>query len=83
MNNRIYALEQMPKATGKMRTVEAYTEDAIANADKLSRETFKAIKHMNKIELASFLDDVYRSGYKAGYEACQKSQQKKEESEHG
>lgn len=58
------------------RTVPKFTEEAIARADKVSREDYKAIKHMSKIELVDYMDRVYRRGFEAGREAGLKEAKK-------
>lgn len=39
----------------------------------MHREDYKAIKHMNKAEMTSYLQRIYQRGYNAGYQAAVKS----------
>lgn len=53
----------------ELRTVKVATKEAIKFAEKMSREDYKAIKHMSKIDLAEYLQRVWRRGYEVGKEA--------------
>ena len=53
----------------QLRTVQVATKEAIKFAEKMSREDYKAIKHMSKIDLAEYLQRVWRRGYEVGKEA--------------
>lgn len=50
-----------------------YTDEAVKRAAEISREDYKAIKHMDKVALASYLSRVWKRGYDAGYQAAVKS----------
>lgn len=56
----------------KGRTVSKYTDQAVSVASQMKREDYKAIKHMNKIELAAYLGRIWRRGYEAGTKAADK-----------
>lgn len=55
---------------GEIRTARKRTAFGMEQARQLSREQYKTIKHMDKVELADYLGRVYRRGYEAGYEAA-------------
>lgn len=50
----------------KGRTGHMYTDDALKAAMVLDRETYKKIKHMDKVTLRNYLVSVYKRGYQAG-----------------
>lgn len=50
-----------------------YTDEAVKRAAEISREDYKAIKHMDKVVLAAYLSRVWKRGYDAGYQAAVKS----------
>lgn len=50
----------------KGRTGRMYTDDALKAAMVLDRETYKKIKHMDKVTLSNYLVSVYKRGYQAG-----------------
>lgn len=50
-----------------------YTDEAVKRAAEISREDYKAIKHMNKVELTHYLSRIYKRGYEAGSVAAQKA----------
>lgn len=52
------------------RTVQKYTDKAIERAKSLTKEDYRRIKHMNKIELANYLDHLYALAYSDGYKAA-------------
>lgn len=58
------------------RTVQVYTDKAVERAQSMSKEEYHRIKHMPKIELVHYLDQLcataYKTGYTAGYEAGKK-----------
>lgn len=51
-------------------TALRFTNKAIERANLIPKEEYKAIKHMNKIELADYLVKVYARGYSDGYRDC-------------
>lgn len=53
----------------KPKMVKQYTKEALALADAMPKETYKALKHMDKVQLCHYIDTVYKNGYKAGYQA--------------
>lgn len=55
----------------KMRTVKKYTDEAVKQSQQMSREDYKAIKHMDKIQLTAYMQRVYWRGYKAGVAAAE------------
>lgn len=55
---------------GNVRMVQRYRDEAVNAAAKLTHDTYKTIKHMNKIQLVAFMSQVSQSGFKAGYEAA-------------
>lgn len=58
------------------RMVRKYTEQAIQRAQTMSKEDYQRIKHMNKIELVHYLDQLCAAAYKNGYdEGFEKGQQ--------
>ena len=56
----------------KVRMVQIYRDEAVAEAAKLTHESYKSIKHMNKIELVAFMKRISHDSFKAGYEAARK-----------
>lgn len=58
---------------GEVRTAQKHTDFGMKQARQLSREQYKKIKHMDKVELADYLGRVYRRGREAGYEAGYKA----------
>lgn len=52
----------------KTRTVQKYTDQAIERAQSMSKEEYQKIKHMNKIELVHYLDQLCAAAYKNGYD---------------
>ncbi len=52
----------------KARTVQKYTDAAIKRAQTMSKEDYQRIKHMPKIELVHYLDQLCNAAYKNGYE---------------
>ena len=61
-----------PVKESKVRMVQRYKEEAVKNASQIDHDTYKRIKHYNKIEMVLFLQQVSASAFKAGYEAAQK-----------
>ena len=47
----------------EIRTVKKRTTFGMKQAQQLSREQYKTIKHMDKVELADYLGRVYRRGH--------------------
>lgn len=58
---------------GEVRTVRKRTAFGMKQAQQLSREQYKTIKHMDKVELADYLGRVFRRGHEAGYEGGYKA----------
>ena len=56
---------------GGVRTVRKYTEKAIEESALVKREDYKAIKHMDRVQLSHYLQLVYAKGYDAGLMAAQ------------
>lgn len=56
----------------KLRMVQKYRDEAVKAAAKLTHDSYKAIKHFNKIEMVAFMTRVSQDGFLAGYEAAQK-----------
>lgn len=54
----------------KGRTGHMYTDDALKAAMVLDRETYKKIKHMDKVELSNYLSAIYLKGREAGMKAA-------------
>lgn len=52
----------------KTRMVQKYTDQAIERAKSMSKEEYQKIKHMPKIELVHYLDQLCNAAYKSGYE---------------
>ena len=52
----------------KTRMVQKYTPEAINRAQTMSKEDYQRIKHMPKIELVHYLDQLCKAAYKNGYE---------------
>lgn len=61
-----------PIKESKVRIVQRYKAEAVKNASQLDHDTYKRIKHYNKIEMMLFLQQVSASAFKAGYEAAKK-----------
>lgn len=55
-----------------VRTVRKYTEKAIEESALVKREDYKAIKHMDRVQLSHYLQLVYKKGYDAGLMAAQR-----------
>ena len=51
------------------RAVQAYTQEAIKAAESFSHDGYKAIKHMGKIELVNYINNVYQQGFQDGARA--------------
>lgn len=49
-----------------VRNAKKYTSDAMQASLELDRETYKNIKHMDKVALSNYLVSVYKRGYDAG-----------------
>lgn len=58
---------------GEVRMARKRTAFGMEQARQLSRDQYKQIKHMDKVELADYLGRVYRRGREAGYEAGYKA----------
>ena len=52
----------------KTHMVQKYTEAAIQRAQSMSKEEYQKIKHMPKIELVHYLDQLCNAAYQSGYE---------------
>lgn len=50
------------------RMVQKYTEQAVERAKSMSKEQYQKIKHMPKIELVHYLDQLCNAAYQSGYE---------------
>jgi len=50
----------------KTQTVQMYTKEAVDKAKGISHADYKAIKHMNKIELTHYLHRIYTRGFEDG-----------------
>lgn len=48
------------------RNAKTYAKEAMQASLELDRETYKNIKHMDKVTLSNYLVAVYQRGYKAG-----------------
>lgn len=57
---------------GKQNKVRKYTDNAIADAQFLSREEYKKIKHMNHVELAHYIKSAWDSGYYSGLKEAER-----------
>lgn len=53
----------------KRRTVQMYTQQSVDLANSMSKEDWRRIKHMSKIEMALYIQGVYQQGFKAGAES--------------
>ena len=47
----------------KAVTVHKYTDNAVADAKELTKEQYKKVKHMDKIQLTNLLRRIYKRGY--------------------
>ena len=56
----------------KLRMVQKYRDEAVKAAAKLTHDSYKAIKHFNKIDMVAFMTRVSQDGFRAGYEAAKK-----------
>lgn len=54
----------------KTRMVKKYTDEAIEQSLQISREDYKAVKHMDKVQLTAYLRRVFLRGYDAGVDAA-------------
>ena len=66
------AMPDPPKGNSKVRLVQRYKDEVVANASRLPKEEYKRIKRMNKYELVVYLQRVSADGFKHGYEAARK-----------
>lgn len=64
----------------KLRMVQMYRDEAVKAAAKLTHDSYKSIKHFNKIEMVAFMTRVSHDGFRAGYEAAKKEFAQAEES---
>lgn len=55
----------------KTRMVKKYTDEAMKQSQQISREDYKAVKHMDKVQMTAYLQRVYRRGYEAGVAAAE------------
>lgn len=55
-----------------VRMVHKYKDEAVKTASKLTHDSYKAIKHFNKIEMVAFMTRISQDGFRAGYEAAKK-----------
>lgn len=55
----------------KTQTVQMYTKEAVDKAKGISHADYKAIKHMNKIELTHYLHRIYMRGFEDGKKASE------------
>ncbi len=53
---------------GKTIMARRATTSALKLADSVSREEYKAVKHMSKVELVSYMSRVWQRGYDKGHE---------------
>ncbi len=58
----------MPK-TSKPRMVKKYTGEAMELSQQISREEYKAIKRMDKVQLTAYLQRIYLRGCMDGVTA--------------
>lgn len=54
----------------KTITVRRPVKEAVELANELPHDVYKAIKHMDKISLAAYLDRIYSKGYSDGLTAA-------------
>ena len=54
----------------KTRMARRYTAGAIEKSNTISRDTYKRVKHMDKVEMTAYLESLYTRGYEAGYKAA-------------
>ena len=50
----------------KTRMDKKYTGEVMKQAQQMSREDYKAVKHMDKVQMIAYLQRIYRRGYEAG-----------------
>lgn len=55
------------------KTVKRYSKEALNSSLHLDRETYKRIKHMDKVELSNYIEAVYTKAFSKGYEAGKKA----------
>lgn len=65
----------------KTRMVKKYTDEAMKQSQQLSREDYKAIKHMDKVQLTAYLQRVYNRGYMDGVTATAEAAANEQKSE--
>lgn len=53
----------------KTRMDKKYTGEVMKQAQQMSREDYKAVKHMDKVQMIAYLQRIYRRGYEAGVKA--------------
>lgn len=63
-------LEAKAARESKVRTVQRYRQEAIDAASKVTRQTYKEVKHMDKIQFVQFLQATINRGFQAGYKAA-------------
>lgn len=65
----------------KPRMVKKYTDEAMKQSQQISREDYKAIKHMDKVQLTAYLQRVYHRGYMDGVAATAEAAANEQKSE--
>ena len=53
---------------GKVVPARRATQKALDLADSVSRDEYKSVKHMNKVDLVLYLRRVWERGYEVGHE---------------
>ena len=61
--------------------VKKYTDEAMEQSKQISREDYKAIKHMDKVQLTAYLQRIYRRGYMDGVTATAEAAANEQKSE--
>ena len=64
--------EQQTSKPKAVRTVQKYTDQALAAAKAMPKETWQRIKHYSKVEMVTFIQSVYNRGFREGQEAARK-----------
>lgn len=57
----------------KLIETRRYTSEAMKSSFIIDRETYKNIKHMDKVQLSDYLEAVYKRAYEKGFAAGKKA----------
>ncbi len=67
----------------KVVAVHKYTDNAVTDAKELTKEQYKKVKHMDKIQLINLLRRIYKRGYQDALSAIAAQEQQEEAADSG